>query len=862
GSLPADPVEWKGLLAPIFCSSRQQQESFGDYFDPWVMTLNRTVHPEEVTTILTDMPVSEEVRRSWRLRYPGRTAMLILAGVAILTVLFAIGLSGYIRLPAWPERYVWWCWLGGLVLSVFTWWKIREQILKGAMLSRDKLRGPIDLHQIKLRGEAGLLFGGESLRRAIRLLRRQRTIEARELDLAATIEATIRNDGEVAPVYTSRRATPNYLFLIERNFPGDVQARFGDELAARLIKSHVFVSKFYFSGNLSTIQSVSPDKPLLTLEELASRYSDYRLFIFGDGRQFFSPITGEPYPWLKLLRHWRSGTLLSPEMTTGYREGVLAGYNLRIVPMSERGLGGLPEEVDPDTLVTLDARTQPMPSLILERPWRWIENSPVDEEKTKRLFSQLRSYLGDFGWLWLRACAVFPVISWEITISLGVKLPGRTGRLHGLLLALVRLPWFRHGGIPNWLRLRMIESLEPADETRIREIIKEILTQLDEQGEITLEIARPTPPTLRSLLDRLRENWQRWRSREELAARLSQQPKESPLRDVLMVSFLSGTKTRRLSVGLTDLLRHMLTGGNRRRFGWHTLRQWFDWIKEQRHRVRERSERSIEVQPDEMVIPEFTGTKEAADEARTGAPTVIVASSDRLELPGGVILEMVSLPGGEFTMGGHRFDDEKPRHQVRVSPFAIGKYQVTQAQWKAVMGEYSNPANFKGDNRPVEWVSWRDAVMFIEKLNGLVGGTAFRLPTEAEWEFAARAGSTTEYCYGDDPRQLGDYAWFGDNSDSQTHEVGLKSPNRFGLYDLHGNVWEWCGDWYGSRYYAECHKSGLVIDPIGPDRGSDRVFRGGGWNSGAVYCRSAFRYRSDPGYRDGLLGFRLVRIGR
>ncbi|MFN0112976.1 MAG: SUMF1/EgtB/PvdO family nonheme iron enzyme [Blastocatellia bacterium] len=221
----------------------------------------------------------------------------------------------------------------------------------------------------------------------------------------------------------------------------------------------------------------------------------------------------------------------------------------------------------------------------------------------------------------------------------------------------------------------------------------------------------------------------------------------------------------------------------------------------------------------------------------------------------GVNIEMVNLPGGEFTMGGDSFGDEKPRHQVRVSPFAIGKYQVTQAQWQAVMG--GNPSRFKGDNLPVEKVSYEDIQGFLKKL-----GNGFRLPTEAEWEYAARAGSNAEYCFGDDEKLLGEYAWFNGNSGSKTHSVGEKKPNQFGLYDMHGNVWEWCSDWYGSGYYAECQWQGVMTDPGGPSAGSGRVIRGGGWADDAVSCRSARRRDGAPVGRGGNLGFRLVRIGR
>jgi formylglycine-generating enzyme required for sulfatase activity len=230
-----------------------------------------------------------------------------------------------------------------------------------------------------------------------------------------------------------------------------------------------------------------------------------------------------------------------------------------------------------------------------------------------------------------------------------------------------------------------------------------------------------------------------------------------------------------------------------------------------------------------------------------------------VDLGNGVTLETVNLPGGEFTMGGEKYNWEKPLHRVRVSPFAIGKYPVTQAQWKAVMGK--NPSSFKGDDLPVENVSWEDANEFIKRLNQKTG-LQFRLPTEAEWEYAARAGSTTEYCFGDDEKQLGDYAWFSQNSGSTTHPVGRKKPNDFGLFDMHGNVWEWCSDWFSDSYYEECKKQGTVVDPSGPRAGSGRVIRGGGWTYDAVYCRSANRNGDAPGIRIGVLGFRLVRIGR
>jgi formylglycine-generating enzyme required for sulfatase activity len=159
----------------------------------------------------------------------------------------------------------------------------------------------------------------------------------------------------------------------------------------------------------------------------------------------------------------------------------------------------------------------------------------------------------------------------------------------------------------------------------------------------------------------------------------------------------------------------------------------------------------------------------------------------------------------------------------------------------------SNPSEFKNPASPVEEVTWDETHVFLAKIGG-----GFRLPTEAEWEYACRAGSTTAYCFGDDVARLGDYAWFKDNTGYTTYPVGQKKPNAWGIHDMHGNVCEWCEDWYGD------YPSEPVTDPTGPESGAFRVRRGGCWNYEADASRSAFRGRSLPGYQDGRLGFRLA----
>jgi formylglycine-generating enzyme required for sulfatase activity len=215
-------------------------------------------------------------------------------------------------------------------------------------------------------------------------------------------------------------------------------------------------------------------------------------------------------------------------------------------------------------------------------------------------------------------------------------------------------------------------------------------------------------------------------------------------------------------------------------------------------------------------------------------------------------IAMVHVEGGTFVMGctseqSNCYSREKPKHTVTLSSFNIGKYEVTQAQWQAVMG--ANPSYFKDcPNCPVENVSWNDVQEFIKKLNSMTGKN-YRLPTEAEWEYAVRGGKNYEYS---GSRKINAVAWYDDNSGNKTHIVGTKQPNGYGIYDMSGNVWEWCSDWYGS------YSSSSQTNPAGPSSGSGRVLRGGGWNNEAAGCRVAYRYGFSPDARYNTCGFRLV----
>ena len=199
--------------------------------------------------------------------------------------------------------------------------------------------------------------------------------------------------------------------------------------------------------------------------------------------------------------------------------------------------------------------------------------------------------------------------------------------------------------------------------------------------------------------------------------------------------------------------------------------------------------------------------------------------------------------------------NELPKHKVCIDKaFYLGETEITQKQWEDVMG--NNPSKFKGMYRPVEKVSWNDTQSFIEKLNDIEKSDIYRLPTEAEWEYAARAGTQTVYSFGDDIKTIQDYAWFGNEGyGGDTHEVGKKKPNAWGLLDMHGNVWEWVQDWYDPNYYQHS----LEANPQGVENGQYKVYRGGSWVAKAPLLRSAVRYSGLPTTRSSDIGFRLVR---
>jgi formylglycine-generating enzyme required for sulfatase activity len=315
-------------------------------------------------------------------------------------------------------------------------------------------------------------------------------------------------------------------------------------------------------------------------------------------------------------------------------------------------------------------------------------------------------------------------------------------------------------------------------------------------------------------------------------------------------------------------------------------------VKTQTFQIQRGEEMALEV----TYIPKPPLTKQGGDK-KAASPTQKPQPPSPQPMPGwtnSIGMKFVRIEPGEFDMGSTKdqidqlmrlltmsphpewWTGEQPQHSVKITrPFLLGVHEVTQGQYQAVMGE--NPSRFKGSEYlPVEQVSWMDAVNFCNKVSeregrkpyyriegnevAIAGGNGYRLPTEAEWEYACRAGTPAFYGFGDDAGAVGEYAWYIETSGKTTHPVGQKWPNPWGLYDMLGNVWEWCADGYDERYYDGYHGSSVATDPPGAPRASHRVNRGGAWECFFGFCRPAFRGKCAPGDRWNFLGFRVAAV--
>jgi len=666
------------------------------------------------------------------------------------------------------------------------------------------------------------------LLRVVRQLRYTEQSGRYSFDIEKTIHKTIHDGGMARPVFTPSRLHVEYLMLIDRHNSRDPQAHLHNNLYETLKANNIFVERFWFDNSPLLCRNHRHPGGI-ALSEILGIHEHAALLLFTDGLQCIDTGHESLFAWTGIFKHWQHRYFFSsvPPVLWGERELLLQGVFPFVLPLSVEGMQVMAADLSQMASADCD----------------WLRYWPDKADYARvpiQTGGRKLDYIGLFFTTgikrWIAACAVYPELDWNLTLALGKMFSTEKNVLpsYNNISQLLRLGWFIKGNIPDVFRLALLkEWLSHEERVRVYQF----------------------------LYDQLSQNLP-----------LESEPDYS---------------RRTLQLAVYDLLAQ-------------TNKELFEEKAKQLASIHEPNSRlpdmvSIHLINEHEYSPVFFEIPDAVLK-RMGLDPAQTRKAEK------VPLNFVRIPEGEFTMGSpaseiDRSGDET-QHQVKVSDFYLCKYAVTLAGFKEFIeaSGYRTDAE-KGDgsyvwdgkswekraginwrfgisggvrpqseeNHPVVHVSWNDAVAYCKWISEKTG-QQFRLPTEAEWEYACRAGTTTPFHTGDnlttgEANYNGNYP-YNKNPKGEYREntvpVDSLAPNAWGLYHMHGNVWEWCGDRYGDKYYDECKAKGVVENPVGPETGSIRVLRGGSWGNYAGYCRSANRNSDTPGDRGSDAGFRLA----
>jgi formylglycine-generating enzyme required for sulfatase activity len=735
------------------------------------------------------------------------------------------------------------------------------------MLDRQRGRKPPFTWPVQVRLPPLRLFEDEPLARAARLMRRRQAGEIRLLDVESTVAATVQAGGYPAYRYRSARRTPEYLVLLDCASFRDHRTRLFAALEAALEREGVYAVRFFFQGDPRLCRDERG--VAVHLVDLLHRYPGHRLLLFSEGERLLDPITGRLAGWTALFQEWAEHALLTPKepVAWGRPEFSLASLFV-LVPATLDGLTALVEYLEApgeaDLLAADGERERRRDGETQRRREEW--ESGGEGEGEDETVARLRRSLGEETFQWLCACAVYPELQWDLTLSLG-SLPCMGERLvrEETMVRLVRLPWFASGALPDGLRRRLLAELKPEVAREVRETLVRLL-----------EASPPPPESLAEDDYRLSLAVQRWLSRRDWNARREllrtarSLPPGAMLQDYTLLHALE-TVPSALSLLLPSRLRRVFYREGIPTLGFKTA-------------IRLAVTLLLTVLTSATALGLLKSGPWTGEVPRNGKDGA----------------ELVWIPPGEFLMGTapeeidaewRRFHwpekwkeaarNEAPMHRVRISRgFWLYRTEVTNAQYRKFLQATgrAEPARW-GDplyntpGQPVVGVSWDDAKAYCD-------WAGVRLPTEAEWEYAARGGDTGlhgrprhVFAWGDDLPKTGNPAgnradqaakqqvpeaktWdiFAGYQEGKAYAAPASSlkPNSFGLYDVAGDVWEWCADWYARGYYRDSPNQ----NPTGPSTGTSRVVRGGSRYDSPNALRLSSRFQGVPGLRHVTLGFR------
>ncbi len=585
GVLPDNPARFGRMLGPLLCHTPEEQDDFQARFERWwaaPAAAPPATHPSSLERTLG------KVERQYRYMQWGRLVLVVIASVLFIVLLSSdvpeqpdndditiqpttavsetptlisppdggISNTGTTELtrtatitstpeppipepPARESGIDWYWWAGGGALLVLLatfglpwlfWYYRAHQFLERRTTSDNP-----DSYQLFAETHDPDIFPGPLVSHMARDLRQRVAVSSPDLDVERTVEASVRQAGWFTPVYRQCQVRPEYLVLVDRTHHRDHQARYVDNLITRLRKQDVLCAVYSFDGDPRLCFPSGGGRPY-TLNELAARYADDRLLIFSDAKRLFDPVTGEPEAWLDLFEPWNTRAILTPSPLELWQEQEMAlRQDFVVLPATAGGMRLLAESLHQQRAseMPMDGVDTPLPRELRTRPQRWTSRDAPDTAEVDNLLHALRAYLGEQGFAWLMACAVYPVLDWNVTLYLGHTLTTASGEplfSPQRVVALSRLVWFRHGAMPDWLRERLIAQMEPAWEKQVRFVLQALLAQAA-RGPVegfNLDIAFSHRTTLHRLTQHVARIWKRTA------------PEDGPLHDHTFMRFVLG----------------------------------------------------------------------------------------------------------------------------------------------------------------------------------------------------------------------------------------------------------------------------------------------------------------------------------
>ena len=614
-------------------------------------------------------------------------------------------------------------------------------------------------------------------------------------DVDATIKQSTKKGEAEHPLYSHKRKHNEYLIIAEQDTYKNHQAQFIKAIYKTLTSNNIDIIFFTYTTDPRILYSAN-NKKKYTLNQVFALYGGAVLLYFGYASLWFNTQNFKIYGWTKMLARWQHRfwfTLNSPD-----------NWNLPEKTGNKIFPNILPFTIDALQNITLNITNNQQNTEFSIKYWAENLDYSLTDINTELPLNTIELFFDPLLRSWIAACAVYPEINWELTLELGKLLSTKERNLCSAneISQLLRLDWFRKGYIPPEIRFALMEKW--ANPLLIEKVNAHIARLM--KKDIRFDILKKIPAfRLQLSIHQLIGEHDPDR-RNEIAEQLKKEIEQSHTTDYVALQYINEAKLSPVFFVLPD-----------------DLLDKFEKILDK------------------------TLKRKTADNNNI--------FSNYTENIGKTSFDMVFVKGGTFKMGdeyGDLWEKSKPVHEVSVKDFYIGKYPVTQKLWEDVMGY--NPSHFKGcDDCPVDNVSWNDAQKFIKKLNEKTG-KKYRLPSEAEWEYAARGGNRSKGYKYSGSNNINRVAWYWENSEKKTHPAGTKLQNELGIYDMSGNVWEWCQDKWCIGY------KGAPADGTARESGKSslRVMRGGSWFNMDFNCRVAERYHFTADYFRNYIGFRIA----